>query len=121
MQPHTRAMIAASAYAVIAARKVAGLYDHAGGRHIRIAAECRDGRVQGLDGDRSAGFGGTLPELYDRGDQAFVSLDVDGTTARGYDRASDTAFVANVTDDVVQVYDHGGSAWFAFTVQTAPV
>ena len=85
MQPHTRAMIAASAHAIIIGKKVAGIYDHAAGRHLRIAAECRGGRVQAVDGDRSARFGGTLPELYDEADRAFVSLETDGATARGYD------------------------------------
>lgn len=119
MHPHTRALIAASAHAVILKKKVAGLYDHVAARHLRIAAECREGRVQGLDGDRSARFGGVLPELYDHGDKAFVSLDVDGPTVRGYDRGSGSAYVAQVSDRLVQLYDHGENAWFAFDVRVA--
>lgn len=117
MQPHTRALVAASAHAVIIGRKVAGIYDHAAGRHLRIAAECRDNRVQALDGERSARFGGTLPELFDEVDGTFVSLEADGKRARGYDRGSGGFYLAEVTDRLVQLYDHALETWFAFDVQ----
>ena len=117
MQPHTRAIVAAAAYAVLTGRKVAGLYDHAAGMHLRIAAECRDSRVQAYDGARAATLAGTLPELFDEGAHAFISLEADGMTARGYDRGSATAYEANVTDRLVQLYDHGEGAWFAYDVQ----
>ena len=65
MPPHTRAMIAAAAHAFITGNKVAGVYDHSTGRHLRIAAEARGQQLQGYDGDRAARFGGTLPEIYD--------------------------------------------------------
>jgi hypothetical protein len=119
MHPHTRALVAASAHAVIIGKKVAGLYDHETQKHLRIAAECRDNRVQGLDGDRSTRFGGTLPELDDHGDKAFVSLEVDGASARGFDRVSANAYLAQVSDRLVQIYDYGENAWFAFDVQVA--
>jgi hypothetical protein len=118
MQAHTRAIVAASAYAVIIGKKVAGLYDHAAGKHLRIAAECRDNRVQAFDGERGTKFGGSLPELFDEGDRAFISLEVDGMTARGYDRGSASAYLGNVTDRLVQLYDYGEDAWFAFDVQS---
>lgn len=119
MHAHTRALIAASAYAFVAGKKVAGLYDHAAGRHLRIAAECRDQRLQGVDGDRSALFGGLLPDLYDAGDEAFLSMAITGSTARGYDRGSAGFYEAEVGDGLVQVYDHAQSAWFAFDVQVS--
>jgi hypothetical protein len=119
MSPHTRAMVAAAAHAFIIGKKVAGVYDHAAGRHLRIAAEARGEHLQGFDGDRSAKFGGTLPELYDAADKAFVSLEIDGTSAKGYDRSSSGAFSVTVTDRQVQLYDHSQSAWFAFDVQVA--
>lgn len=119
MLPHIRAMIAASAYALITQKKVAGIYDHAAGRHLRIAAEARGEHLQGFDGDRSAKFGGTLPELYDAADKIFVSIEIDGTTAKGYDRGSSTHYSVTVTDHAVQLYDHSQSAWFAFDVQIA--
>lgn len=112
-------MVAASAHAFIIRKKVAGIYDHTAGRHLRIAAETRGDRLQGLDGDRSVMFGGTLPEIYDEGDKAYLSLAIDGTTARGHDRASDGAYVAEVSERLVQVYDHSQSAWFAFDIQVA--
>jgi hypothetical protein len=52
MQPHTRVVIAAAAYAFVTGKKVAGVYDHAAGRHLRIAAEARGEHLQGHDGDR---------------------------------------------------------------------
>ena len=86
---------------------------------LRIAAECRGNRLQGLDGDRSVRFGGTLPELYDEGDKAFVSLNVEGSTARGYDRASEGHYEAIVSEAQVQLYDHNQGTWFSFDVQVA--
>ena len=119
MPPHTRAMVAAAAYAFIAGSKVVGVHDHATGRDLLIAAEARGDRLQGFDGDRSAGFGGTLPELYDERDKAFVSLDIDRATARGYDRGSSSHYSLTVTDRMVQLYDHAEDVWFAFGMQVA--
>jgi hypothetical protein len=116
MQAHTRALVAASAYAVITGKKVAGIFDHTANEQLQIAAECRGIELKGADGDRSVVFGGTLPELYDDGDRAFISLEVDGATARGYDRGSQGHYVAQVSDRLIQLYDHRQSAWFAFEV-----
>ena len=119
MQPHTRAMIATSAYALVTGRKIAGVYDHTAARHLRIAAEAQGEHLQGYDGDRNARFGGTLPELRDAGDGAQVHMEVEGSTARGFDRTSSRHFTAEVTEALVQFYDHGVGTWFAFQVQVA--
>lgn len=119
MFSHTRAMIAAAAYAFINGEKVAGVHDHTAGRDLKIAAESRGEQLLAFDGDRSATFGGTLPELYDSGDKAFVSLTIDGMTAQGYDRKSSSHYSLTLTGKVAQLYDHGTSAWFAFTIQVA--
>ena len=116
MQAHTRALVAASAYAVITGKKVTGIYDHTANEQLQIAAECRGNRLQGADGERLVAFGGTLPELYDQGDKAFISLEVDGAAARGYDRGSESHYVAEVSDRLIRLYDHGESAWFTFEV-----
>ena len=110
-------MVAVAAHAFIFGKKVAGVHDHATGQDLQIAAETRGGRLQGFDGDRSAKFGGTLPELYDAGDDAFVSLEIDGVTAQGYDRRSSSHYSLTVTDEVVQIHDHAAGAWFAFSIQ----
>lgn len=117
MSPHTRAMVAAAAHAFIFGKKVAGVHDHAAGQDMRIAAETRGGRLQGFDGDRSAKFSGALPELYDAGDDAFISLEIDGVTARGYDRRSSSHYSLTTTDEVVQLYDHTAESWFTFSIQ----
>lgn len=119
MLPHTRAMVAAAAYAFIKRKKVAGLHDHSTSRDLDIAAESRGNQLQGFDGDRSVKFGGTLPELFDAGDKTFVSFEIDGESARGYDRGSSAHYVAEVTDKRVQLYDYGESAWITFDVQEA--
>jgi len=117
MQPHTRAMIAASAHAFVHRRKVVGIHDHAAQRHLRIAAECRGSSLQGYDGDRAARFGGTLPELYDAAERTFISIEVEGCTVRGHDRGSATSYDARVSDQQVQLYDHGEQRWFSYDVQ----
>lgn len=119
MNPHTRAMVAAAAFAYVAGKKVAGIYDHSTGRDLQIAAEFNGDRLQGVDGDRAARFGGTLPEIYDAGDKTFVSFEVDGTMVKGYDRGSSSFYSATVTDGLVQVYDHGESTWFSYDIQNA--
>jgi hypothetical protein len=120
MHAHTRAVVAASAFAVTTGSTVAGLYDHAAGRHLKIAAEARGDRLQAYDGERSVRFGGTFPDLFDEGDQAFVSFEPEGATVRGYDRGSGSFYEARVTGPLVELYDHGESMWYAFTVQLAP-
>ena len=117
MKPHTRAMAAAAAFAATTGRKVAGMHDHSAATDRRIAAECRGNVVQGFDGDRAARFGGTLPELYDFADQTFVSLDIEGAGAQGYDRGSAGAFTAQVTGTRVQLYDHAQGQWHTFDIQ----
>ncbi|HUD27585.1 MAG TPA: hypothetical protein VMQ93_01855 [Novosphingobium sp.] len=119
MHEYTRAIVAAAAFAVVTGKKVAGVYDHSAGRDRRIAAEARDGRLQGIDGDRAVKFGGTLPELYDAGDKAFVSLETDGTKFRGYDRATSGFYAGEVSEGVVQVFDHSLGMWFAYDIQDA--
>jgi hypothetical protein len=119
MSPHTRAMIAATAHAFIIGKKVAGLYDHAAGCHLRIAAESRNEHLQGYDGDREVRFGGTLPEIREAGGGAQVHVMVQGATVRGYDRSSSSHFTAEVAERSVQLYDHVEGAWFAYDVQVA--
>jgi hypothetical protein len=119
MLPHTRAIVAAAAYAFMFREKVAGVHDHSEKRDLQIAAETRDEHLQAYDGDRSARFGGDLPELYDAGDEAFVSLAIDGMTAQGYDRNSSSHYSLTATDGMVQLYDHTPAAWFDFTIRVA--
>jgi hypothetical protein len=119
MQPHIRAVIAAAAHAFVTGKKVAGLYDHAAGRHLRIAAEARAEHLQGHDGDRNARFGGTLSELRDAVTGAALNMEVVGDEVRGYDRSSSTHFSAKVSERLVQLYDHAEGTWFAFDVQVA--
>lgn len=110
-------MVAAATFAIITGRKVAGVYDHASGTSLKIAAERRDDRVQAFDGERGVQFGGTLPELYDAGDESHVSFDVAGDKVSGHDRLSSSDYSAQVEGGVVQLYDYGESAWFAFDIQ----
>jgi hypothetical protein len=117
MDTHSRALIAACAYAAVTGAKVAGLYDHTAGEHLRIAAERRADRLQAIDGERPATLGGTLPDLYDGARRTFVSLVVEGSKARGYDRGSQGHYEAQVTDRLIQLYDHQARAWFAFEAQ----
>lgn len=119
MLSHTRAIVAAAAFALIRGEKVAGVHDHTAGRDLQIAAEARSEHLQAFDGDRGVMLGGTLPELYDAGNKAFVSLAIDGMTAQGYDRGSSCHFSLTVTDKIVQLYDHGVETWFAFSIQVA--
>ncbi len=119
MLPHTRAMVAAAAHAFLVGKRVAGVHEHASGRDHQIAAEARGDRLQGFDGDRLAKFNGTRSELYDDGDKAFISLEIDGLKARGYDRRSSSHCSLSVTDQVVQLYDHTAERWFAFSIQIA--
>jgi hypothetical protein len=119
MQPHIRAVIAAAAHAFVTGKKVAGIYDHAAGRHLRIAAEARAEQLQGHDGDRNVKFGGTLPHLRDTGEGASLHMEIEGTEARGYDTSSSGHFSAKVSDRLVQIFDHADGKWFAFDVQVA--
>lgn len=117
MQSHTRALIAAATFAYLTGKKVAGVHDHTTGQDLRIAAECRGDQLQGFDGNRGVKFGGTFPEILDEGERNYVSLERAGAEVKGYDRQSATFYTARVVDDLVQVYDHGEGAWFAYDVQ----
>ena len=117
MQPHTRALVAAATFAILTGKKVAGIYDHAAGRSLKIAAEARGMLLQAYDGHREARFGGSLPELYDEGDKTHVSFLIENEEVRGHDRHSASDFAARVTEALVQVYDYGEKAWFHYDIQ----
>lgn len=117
MHAHTRAMIAATAFAIVTGKKAAGVHDHTAGHDLQIAAECRDGQVRGFDGDRKARFGGTLPEIRDEGDAGFISAQATGSRVEGYDRISAGFYTADVAGGLVQVYDHALDSWFAYDIQ----
>lgn len=110
-------MVAATAYALVTERKVAGLHDHALHQDLDIAAERRGGELQGHDAQRDVRFGGAFPEIYDAGDKVFVSFAADGAIVKGYDRGTATFYEARVSDKRVQLYDHGAGEWFTFDVQ----
>lgn len=112
-------MIAAATFAYLTGKKVAGIYDHAAARDLRIAAEFRGDQLQGFDGDRQAKFSGTLPEIHDAGDGAFISFVAEKGSVQGYDRGTSQFYSAHVTDGVVNVYDYGEEAWFAYDIQDA--
>lgn len=111
-------MVAAAAHAFVSRQKVAGVHDHATGQDLQITAETRGDRLPGFDGDRSSRFGGRLPQLYDGSDDANVSLEIEGATVRGFDQLSKSHYSLTVTDQMVQLYDHAASAWFAFSIQS---
>lgn len=119
METHTRAMIAAAAFAHVTGKPVAGIYDHAAGRDRKIAAEFRGSRLQGHDGDHAVTFGGSIPELYNGENNNFISFDAQGAIVKGYDRESSSFYEAHVSDGVVQLFDHSQSAWFAYDIQDA--
>ena len=117
MLPHIRALVAASTFAFVTGKTVAGIYDHLAQRSLKIAVQVQGDQLQGADGDRGTSFGGALPELYDAGDQAYISIEVDGLSATGFDRGSSHAYTARVEDDCVQIYDHGAKSWFTYDIQ----
>lgn len=110
-------MVAAAAHAFIWGGKIVGVYDHEFGKDLRIAVEAQGDRLQGFDGDRSAKFDGSSSEIYDAVDDAFVSLEIDGFKAHGYDRRTSSHYSLSVLGRVVQLYDHASGCWFAFTIQ----
>lgn len=117
MLSHTRAIVAACAFAILTGKKVAGMYDHASRRSLKIAAERRGQTVLAFDGARGVNFGGTLPELYDAGDESFVSFEVSDTEIRGHDRKSGSDFSARASDGVIQLYDYSVRTWFSYDIQ----
>jgi hypothetical protein len=119
MLPHTRALIAASAHAFMFGYKVAGVHDHDSGRDLLIAVEVRGNRLQGRDGDRTSSFSGTSSEIHDSGDDAFISIKIEGENASGFDRATSSHYTLTATSQIVQLYDHSESAWYAFSIQVA--
>jgi hypothetical protein len=119
MDADIRAVVAAIAFASATGKPVAGLFDHDAARDRRIAAQRRDDRVQGFDGERNVAFGGTLPEIRDEGSNAYISFALAADKITGFDRASGVHFEARTGDGIVQVFDHARGAWFAYDVQDA--
>ena len=48
-----------------------------------------------------------------------MSFEIDGTKVKGYDRSSSGFYTADITDGLVQLYDHNEGLWFAYDIQDA--
>jgi len=120
MEPNTRACIAATAGRLISGLDSSWVYDHSRSKHISIGGNIFDGCIQLYDYDRQCHFSGSGSSgdynLYDFGNQANVSLQINGNQFQGYDYDKQCHFNGSVNGNSVTLYDYGESKHFSYSV-----
>jgi hypothetical protein len=114
MNPNTRACVAYVAGKLISGSSSTSVYDHARSRHIRFSGSVAGSHVRIYDHDRGCHFSATLPNLYDYGRSAHVSLKINGAEFKGYDYGDGHHFSGAVKGSAVSVYDSGESTHFNY-------
>lgn len=116
MIPNTRACIAYVAGKAISGAGGSNVYDHSQSRHVSIGGSVNSGSVNVYDYDRGCHFSGALPQLYDYGISAHVSLEIYGTQFKGYDYGSGHHYTGTVNGSSVSIYDYGESQHFNYNL-----
>lgn len=116
MNPGTRACVAYVAGRVISGSGGSHVYDYSQSKHISIGGSINGNSVGVYDYDRGCHFSGTLPQLYDYGTSAHVSIQVNGTQLTGYDYGSGHHFSGTVNGSSISIYDHGESQHFSYSL-----
>lgn len=118
MQDHTLRYIAFLVARLRGQRNSPQIYDHADNSWYLYSGSVAPGRANIYDYSRSCFVGGTgTPlSLYDYGDSAFVRLQLNGDTFRGYDFGAKHFYLGRLANSNVTIYDFGRSIWRQFSI-----
>jgi hypothetical protein len=116
MNPATRACVAYVAGRAISASGGSHIYDYSQSRRISIGGSVNGPIVNVYDYDRGCHFSGTLPQLYDYGMSAHVSIEINGTQFKGYDYGAGHHFSGTVNGSSISIYDYGESRHFKYSL-----
>jgi hypothetical protein len=116
MNPRTRACVAYVAGTKISGSSSGSIYDYAQAKNLSISGQVDGQYVNVYDYERKCYVSGMLPNLFDYGSGAPVSVEVSGQNFSGYDYSTKHHFSGSVSGNSVSLYDHGESKYFRYTV-----
>lgn len=116
MKPGTRACIAYIAGRASNGSAASHIYDYQQSKYISFTGTVTGDSVAVYDYDRGCYCSGTFPQVYDYGDHAHISLEMNDTGFRGYDYGSGHHFSGTVNGAGVSIYDYGESKYFSYTL-----
>lgn len=116
MNPNTRACVAYVAGKTSTGSGSSHVYDYSQSRHVSVSGSVTGRCVSVYDYDRGCHFSGTLPQLYDYGTGAHVSIEMNGNQFTGYDYGAGHHFSGSVSGSSISIYDYGESQYFNYSL-----
>jgi hypothetical protein len=101
---------------VISGSAGSSVYDYSRLRHLNISGSIDENAVGVYDHERSCPFSGTLPNLYDYGTKAHLTLTIKGNSFDGYDYGGKHHFSGSVSGSSVSIYDYGEERHFSYSL-----
>jgi hypothetical protein len=116
VHPNTRACVAYTAAKLISGGGSSSVYDYSQSRYVNVGGSVSKSHVGVFDYERGCHFSGSLPNLYDYGRSAHVSLQIDGNSFSGFDYGDSHHFSGTVNGNSVSLYDYGEGRYFSYSV-----
>lgn len=117
MSPETRREVCALVFASLDQTRIGFVFDYQDEAFHDLVVEPQGTGLNGFNPVTRAQFGGTMPDLYHYGRQAHIRL---APTApdryEGYDHATQTHFVIQISGRKAQIYDYDEARWFDYGV-----
>ncbi|WP_063897285.1 hypothetical protein [Caballeronia zhejiangensis] len=117
MDKGTRACVAFVVGSVIGSPGRTSVYDYSRSTYIQFGGTVDGENVNVYDHERGCHFSGTLPQVYDYGTGAHVSIEINGSNFSGYDFGAGHHFNGTVNGANVQLYDFDASEYFNFQLR----
>lgn len=117
IEPHLRAIIAATAISHATGRDVSSIFQYGNGSGYRtVSVKISNNRVTAFDYSKSAHFTGNLPNLYHYGERCHVQFrDEGGGKYKGFVYGVSHHFEVTVRGNRASFFDYGGSGYTEFS------
>ena len=116
MNPSARASIAYVAARVITGKDSGHIYDYSQTKYINIAGSVGGKSVSVFDYSRKCYFSGQLPSLYDYGQGAYVTININGSSFSGFNYRTKSHFTGTISGSNVSFYDYEVRQYFNYTL-----
>ena len=115
MNSNSRACIAYVAASLCGAH-ASYVYDYSQSKYINMSGSVDSNNVHIYDYDRGCYVSGSLNNLYDYGNRAYIELSMRKFQFSGYDYHTGSYFSGEVKGNSVSVYDYETSSYYNYSV-----
>ncbi|MDE1989753.1 MAG: hypothetical protein KGI82_04730 [Betaproteobacteria bacterium] len=116
MHPLTRAGIAYIAGALASGKTGAGVFDYAHCKNYVFSGSVNHAYVSVFDHHRQCHITGHPEQLYDQGQEVFISIILSSTHFTGYDFCDSRAFCGDVDGSTVTFHEQDSMTRFSFRI-----